>query len=67
MVVLIARLQLVPSKVFTECAGDCRAAEATYEQMWAADGRRWWVITVGHRQAAALAPWQAVPGLGLLG
>ncbi|WP_435673526.1 PPE domain-containing protein, partial [Mycobacterium tuberculosis] len=64
-----AFVQLVLSNVFGQNAPAIAAAEATYEQMWAADV----AAMVGYHggasaAAAALAPWQqAVPGLlGLL-
>ncbi|KMY06868.1 hypothetical protein ACQ94_20720, partial [Mycobacterium tuberculosis] len=60
-----AFVQLVLSNVFGQNAPAIAAAEATYEQMWAADV----AAMVGYHggasaAAAALAPWQqAVPGL----
>ncbi|WP_157133420.1 PPE family protein, partial [Mycobacterium tuberculosis] len=60
-----AFVQLVLSNVFGQNAPAIAAAEATYEQMWAADV----AAMVGYHggasaAAAALPPWQqAVPGL----
>ncbi len=60
-------VQLVLSNVFGQNAPAIAAAEATYEQMYADVAAMVGYHGGASAAAAALAPWQAVPGHGLLG